>query len=68
MSDAVREIVNVTLANTNADTLALMKAKEEKLKKLLQGSAVRGFSEMYAKLAINDVRMEGDILVLDAIP
>mgnify|MGYP000727259598 CR=1 FL=1 len=67
MSDAVREIVNVTLANTNADTLALMKAKEEKLKKLLQGSAVRGFSEMYAKLAINDVRMEGDILVLDAI-
>ena len=67
MSDAVREIVNVTLENTNADTLALMKAKEDKLKKLLQGSMVKGFGEMYAKLAINDVRMEGNILVLDAI-
>ena len=67
MSDAVREIVNVTLENTNADTLALMKAKEDKLKKLLQGSVVKGFGEMYAKLAINDVRMEGNISVLDAI-
>ena len=67
MSDAVREIVNVTLAYTNADTLALMKTKEEKLKKLLQGASVKGFGELNAKLAINDIRMNGDILALDAI-
>lgn len=67
MSDAVREIVNVTLAHTNADTLALMKTKEEKLKKLLQGASVKGFGELNAKLAINDVRMNGNILALDAI-
>ena len=67
MSDAVREIVNVTLAHTNADTLALMKTKEEKLKKLLQGASVKGFGELNAKLAINDIRMNGDILALDAI-
>ena len=67
MSDAVREIVNVTLAYTNADTLALMKTKEEKLKKLLQGVSVKGFGELNAKLAINDIRMNGDILALDAI-
>lgn len=67
MSDAVREIVNVTLAHTNADTLALMKTKEEKLKKLLQGASVKGFGELNAKLAINDIRMSGDILALDAI-
>ena len=67
MSDAVREIVNVTLAHTNADTLALMKTKKEKLKKLLQGTSVKGFGELNAKLAINDIRMNGDILALDAI-
>lgn len=67
MSDAVREIVNVTLAHTNADTLALMKTKEEKLKKLLQGASVKGFGELNAKLAINDIRMSGNILALDAI-
>ena len=67
MSDAVREIVNVTLAHTNADTLALMKTKEEKLKKLLQGVSVKGFGELNAKLAINDIRMNGDIVALDAI-
>ncbi|MEI3421103.1 MAG: thioredoxin family protein [Butyricimonas faecihominis] len=61
MSDAVREIVNVTLAHTNADTLALMKTKEEKLKKLLQGASVKGFGELNAKLAINDIRMSGNI-------
>lgn len=67
MSDAVREIVNVTLAHTNADTLASMKMKEEKLKKLLQGASVKGFGELNAKLAINDIRMNGDIVALDAI-
>lgn len=67
MSDAVREIVNVTLAHTNADTLASMKMKEEKLKKLLQGASVKGFGELDAKLAINDIRMNGDIVALDAI-
>ena len=67
MSDAVREIVNVTLAHTNADTLASMKMKEEKLKKLLQGASVKGFGELNAKLAINDIRMKGDIVALDAI-
>jgi len=67
MADAVREIVDVTLAHTNADTLALMKPKEEKLKKLLQGASVKGFGELNAKLAINDVRMDGDILALDVI-
>jgi len=67
MSDAVREIVNVTLVHTNVDTLALMKTKEEKLKKLLQGVSVKGFGELNAKLAINDIRMNGDILALDAI-
>ena len=67
MSDAVREIVNVTLAHTNADTLASMKMKEEKLKKLLQGVSVKGFGELNAKLAINDIRMNGDIVALDAI-
>lgn len=67
MSDAVREIVNVTLAHTNADTLASMKMKEEKLKKLLQGASVKGFGELNAKLVINDIRMNGNILALDAI-
>lgn len=67
MSDAVRKIVNVTLAHTNADTLASMKMKEEKLKKLLQGASVKGFGELNAKLAINDIRMNGDIVALDAI-
>lgn len=67
MSDAVCEIVNVTLAHTNADTLASMKMKEEKLKKLLQGASVKGFGELNAKLAINDIRMNGDIVALDAI-
>ncbi|MFR5660585.1 MAG: hypothetical protein ACLUDU_22380, partial [Butyricimonas faecihominis] len=67
MSDAVREIVNVTLTYTNADTLALMKTKEAKLKKLLQGASVKGFSELNAKLAINDIRMNGDMLALDAM-
>lgn len=67
MSDAVREIVNVTLAHTNADTLASMKMKEEKLKKLLQGASVKVFGELNAKLAINDIRMNGDIVALDAI-
>ena len=67
MSDAVHEIVNVTLVNMDTDTLALVKTKEEKLKELLQGTTVKGFNELRAKLAINDIRMEGDILALDAI-
>lgn len=67
MSDAVREIVKITLENTNPDTLTLMKTQEEKLKKLLQITAVKGFNELYAKLVINDIRLNGDILALDAI-
>ena len=39
----------------------------EKLKKLLQGASVKGFGELNAKLAINDIRMNGDIVALDAI-
>lgn len=67
MSDAVRDIVNTTLKNTDADTLALMREKGEALKKMLQGANVKGFNELNAKLAINDVRMKGDIMALDAI-
>lgn len=44
-----------------------MKTQEEKLKKLLQITAVKGFNELYAKLVINDIRLNGDILALDAI-
>lgn len=65
MSDAVREIVKKTLENTNADTLALMREKEETVKKLLLKYSVKGFNELYAKLAINDVRLQGDVVALD---
>lgn len=67
MSDAVRDIVNTTLKSTDADTLALMREKGETLKKMLQGANVKGFNELNAKLAINDIRMKGDIMALDAI-
>ncbi|MCB6974014.1 MULTISPECIES: thioredoxin family protein [Butyricimonas] len=67
MSDAVREIVNITLNNTCADTLAMMREKEKVLKKLLQSASVKGFNELYAKLAVNDIRMKGDIVALDAM-
>ena len=67
MSDAVREIVNTTRDNKSADTLAMMREKGERLKKLLQGISVKGFNELFAKLVINDVRMKGDIMALDAI-
>ena len=43
---------NVTLAHTNADTLASMKMKEEKLKKLLQGASVKGFGELNPSLLL----------------
>lgn len=67
MSDAVREIVNTTRDNKSADTLAMMLEKGEMLKKLLQNISVKGFNESYAKLVINNVRVKGDIVALDAI-
>lgn len=66
MSDAVGNIVKTTLDHPDADTIALMKGKEERLKKLLQAE-VKGFGELFAKLIINDVRMTGDIMALDAL-
>lgn len=67
MADAVRNIVNTTLTHTNTDTLALMCEKGKTLKKMLQGANVKGFPELYAKLAVNEVRIERDIAALDVL-
>lgn len=67
MADAVREILNKSLEVQNADTLAMLKEKEETLKQLLKSGDVKGFSQFYAKLAVNDVRLGGDIAALEAL-
>jgi hypothetical protein len=67
MSSAVSSLVEASLAeNISADSLASIKAKEVILKKLLKCD-VAGFNPYAAELAINDVRLTGDVAKLDAL-
>lgn len=67
MADAVREILNKSLEQPHADTLAMLREKEEQLKQLMKTGDVKGFSQLSARLAINDVRLSGDIAALEAL-
>lgn len=61
MQQAVDEIVRVTRASTNPDTLAMMQERETLLKDLLSKHAVREFPSCIAKLRVNDLLLAGNL-------
>lgn len=64
MSDAVNDLIKLTDSTTNADTLQMAADNEAKLKKMLSKN-VKNFSTYYAQLAVNDVKMTGDVVAFD---
>ena len=66
MFSAVGDFLKVTFEPIEPDSLDKLREKERVLKDLLERD-VKGFANQYAKLVINDVRLTGDLVALDAI-
>ena len=64
MASAVNDVIKATFEDIDADSLGKLQEKEKTLKKLLKRD-VNGFGKEYAKFAINDVRMTGNLDALD---
>ena len=66
MFSAVGDFLKATFEPIESDSLDKLREKERVLKELLEKD-VKGFANQYAKLVINDVRLAGDLVALDAI-
>ena len=62
MSNAVKDIIEVTTRTTNPDTLKMMADRETRLREMLEKNTVKRFPTLLCKLTINDYRLKGDAL------